>query len=191
MFRDSGSSAWGRGYPAADDARSCAAAEWAATARAVVARALEPGGGIARPAGRERSPRATGKGMLAEVVGDGVLAVLIRNVLHRACGRLSGGGSPVRHPAVGPAGPPDLIIETSGTAVAVSDALERVGALGTVVLAAPPVTSVMMVRTYADVHRRGLSVVGVPWTGPEPDPPQEHDALAAAALEHLRPWNER
>ncbi|MEV4380193.1 hypothetical protein [Streptosporangium sp. NPDC049644] len=110
----------------------------------------------------------------AEVVGTGVLASLVRRALPEAGGRV-----------------PDVIVDTTGSARAVADALSRVARLGTVVLAARPTASALMVRTYQDVHVRGLTVVGVPWATGATVPTGSCLERFSWALERLRPWDER
>lgn len=80
------------------------------------------------------------------VVGDGALALLLRHLLATT------------HDGDGPA----AVLETTGVAASIAAAVRDVAALGRVVLAAEPVEATVDVRTYADVHARGLTVVGVP-----------------------------
>jgi threonine dehydrogenase-like Zn-dependent dehydrogenase len=79
----------------------------------------------------------------AEVVGAGALADALR----------------ARLPA--PAAPPAAIVDTTGDPAAIADALARVDDLGTVVLAGPVPEGTVALDLYADVHVRGLTVVGV------------------------------
>lgn len=58
--------------------------------------------------------------------------------------------------------PPASIVETTGEPDAVRGALERVDDLGTVVLAGPIAEGAVSLDLYADLHVRGLTVVGVP-----------------------------
>ena len=58
--------------------------------------------------------------------------------------------------------PPDAIVETTGEPDVVRAALERVDDLGTVVLAGPVADAAVSLDLYADLHVRGLTVVGVP-----------------------------
>ena len=62
---------------------------------------------------------------------------------------------------------PAVVVETSGDATSLGAALERVADLGTVVLASPggardPLESTAALDLYADLHVRGLTIVGVP-----------------------------
>ena len=54
--------------------------------------------------------------------------------------------------------------------------------LGTVVLAAPLASHVLHVAGYADIHARGLTVVGIPWAT---DPAAAPIALVDWALASL------
>jgi hypothetical protein len=88
----------------------------------------------------------------AEVVGAGPLADALRARL------------------AAPAAPPAAIVDTTGDAAAIADALARVDDLGTVVLAGPPPDGPVALDLYADVHVRGLTVAGVP-PGADDGPP--------------------
>ena len=85
-----------------------------------------------------------------EVVGDGALARALRTRL--------GDARDAR---------PAAIVETSGDGQAIQEALRRVAPLGTVVLAGPPPAGPVALDLYADLHVRGLTLVGVP----PPQPP--------------------
>jgi threonine dehydrogenase-like Zn-dependent dehydrogenase len=80
-----------------------------------------------------------------EVLGDGPLAKALRARLKLRAG---GGRRPV------------AVIETTGDVRAVQDALRRVADLGTVVLAGPPPPDPVALDLYADLHVRGLTLVG-------------------------------
>jgi len=85
-----------------------------------------------------------------EVLGDGAFARALRARL--------GTGIP-------PAGDarPAVVVETSGDAAALGAALARVDDLGTVVLAGPVAgAEPVALDLYADLHVRGLTLVGVP-----------------------------
>lgn len=58
--------------------------------------------------------------------------------------------------------PPAAIVETTGEPDAIRGALERVDDLGTVVLAGPIAEDTVALDLYADLHVRGLTVIGVP-----------------------------
>jgi hypothetical protein len=92
---------------------------------------------------------AEGEGRV-EVVGSGTLADELRLLL----------GERVR-PAV-PEARPEVIIDTTGEALALIAALERVDDLGTVVLAGPVPSRSLDLDLYTDLHVRGLVLVGVP-----------------------------
>jgi threonine dehydrogenase-like Zn-dependent dehydrogenase len=57
---------------------------------------------------------------------------------------------------------PGAVIETTGERQALEAALARVDHLGTVVLAGPEPTEPWPLDLYAELHVRGLVVVGVP-----------------------------
>ena len=89
-----------------------------------------------------------------EVVGDDASAAELRAALaDRLC-----------QPGTAPA----AIVETSGDGQAVTAAMSRVADLGTLVLAGPPPRAPVALDLYADLHVRGLVIVGVPpvaeWT---------------------------
>jgi hypothetical protein len=81
-----------------------------------------------------------------EIVGHGPLAQALREQLSSP---LSIG---VERPAA--------IVETTGDAEAIREALARVDDLGTVVLAGPPPGAGVALDLYADLHVRGLTLVG-------------------------------
>lgn len=56
---------------------------------------------------------------------------------------------------------PCAIIDTSGEEAALVAALQRVDDLGTVVLAGPQPASPLTLDLYADLHVRGLTIVGL------------------------------
>jgi hypothetical protein len=137
----SGTASWARRYPA-DGADAAATGEWAATAATAAAAA---------------------RGEPAAVIGEGVLAALIRLALP-ADGRLDAA--------------PRVVIETTGTAAGLAEALRRVERRGRVMLATRPLHAATALRTYHDLHRPGVSLLSVPWAccGARPAPG------------HLRAW---
>jgi hypothetical protein len=101
------------------------------------------------------------------VIGDGVLAHLVR----RAAG-------PARADGV-----PDIIVDTTGVAEQIAAATRQVPSLGTVLAAAPCASKQVMLRTYGDLHVRGVTLRGLRWDGvsrPLPNP-----SLVTWALRHL------
>lgn len=86
---------------------------------------------------------ATCKGPV-EVVGAGEVAEAVRAAVGRDAGD-----------------DPATIVETTGTPEALADALARVRTLGTVVLAGPPPSTGVDLDVYADLHVRGLTLIGV------------------------------
>jgi threonine dehydrogenase-like Zn-dependent dehydrogenase len=92
---------------------------------------------------------------LVEVIGDGGLAVALR------AGLRSRPGAPRERPGA--------VIETTGDPAAIRDALQRVADLGTVVLAGPATADPVALDLYADLHVRGLTIVGATsgsWNAP-------------------------
>jgi threonine dehydrogenase-like Zn-dependent dehydrogenase len=85
------------------------------------------------------------------VVGAGGLA---RAVRHRLGERASVGGER-----------PAAIVETSGTRDGIEAALRDVADLGTVVLAGPRPAEPFALDFYADLHVRGLTVMGIAESG--------------------------
>jgi threonine dehydrogenase-like Zn-dependent dehydrogenase len=81
-----------------------------------------------------------------EITGDGELAAALRAAL---AGREWTDGAP-----------PAAIVETTGEPGSIREALSRVADLGTVVLAGPPPTGAVALDLYADLHVRGLTLVG-------------------------------
>jgi hypothetical protein len=90
-------------------------------------------------------PSASGR---IEIVGEGPLVDELRTRL---------GDRAQSHPNE----PPSAIIDTTGDAAEVVSALRRVEDLGTVVLAGPHASKVVALDLYADVHVRGLTIIGV------------------------------
>jgi hypothetical protein len=106
----------------------------------------------------------------AAAVGDGALAALVRLALP-AGGTLRGS-------------PPDTVVETTGTAAGVSQALRTVRSGGHVVLAARPLEATTPLATYRDVHYRQVRLTAVSWGGDVGQPaPAEH--LVSWTLAHL------
>jgi hypothetical protein len=68
--------------------------------------------------------------------------------------------------------PPALVVETTGSPAGTSQACSIAADLGTVLLAATPLDGTMPYDLYQDVHRRGLSLIGVP--DPNGDGSEEH-----------------
>lgn len=82
-----------------------------------------------------------------DVIGDGLLARLIERDM----------------PPKKAAGGPEAVIDATGTQSGIRSALAGVEALGTVVLAAPVAQPTIDVAGYAEIHLRGLTVIGIPW----------------------------
>jgi threonine dehydrogenase-like Zn-dependent dehydrogenase len=62
-------------------------------------------------------------------------------------------------------GRPAAVIDTTGEPRHIEAALRRVADLGTVVLAGPLPSGPVQLDLYADLHVRGLTVIGVPSPG--------------------------
>ncbi|HEV2787171.1 MAG TPA: hypothetical protein VGV67_12315 [Solirubrobacteraceae bacterium] len=86
-----------------------------------------------------------------EVTGDGELAAALRSRL---------GSRAARGPDA-----PQAAIDTTGDVATIADTLARLADLGTLVLAGPPPAAPVALDLYADVHVRGLTIVGVAPTG--------------------------
>lgn len=79
-----------------------------------------------------------------EVIGDGPVAERLRTAVGRA-------GD----------GPLQVVVDTTGDPERIADALERLDDLGLLVLAGPLHPGQVSMDLYADLHVRGLTVVGV------------------------------
>jgi predicted dehydrogenase len=95
----------------------------------------------------ERALAAVNGGLdgAVQVIGDGPLAEQVERLL----------------PADRGSGRPRAVIETTGSEANVRRAISDVETLGTVVLAAPVDAELIEVAGYADIHVRGLTVVGL------------------------------
>jgi hypothetical protein len=95
-----------------------------------------------------------------EVAGNGLLAHLIRAPL--------GGRATI---GLGE-GPPVAVVDTSGSPARIADALRRLDELGTLILAGQARGRDLTLNLYTDLHRRSLTITGVPapvLNGPPPD----------------------
>lgn len=133
---------WGRVYRAGRQVEQRAAVEFAATALAATAAAVR---GVP-DAGRH-----------VAVLGEGTLAWLIRIALpmQARAGRVHGA------PTV--ADDVQVVVDTTGSADVLSQAVRSLPRLGLLILAAPPDSAEIVLATYKDIHVRGLTLVGVPW----------------------------
>ena len=137
---------WGRTYTCQPAVERLAMAEFLATAHA--------------------SAAAAAGGRSVTVIGEGLLAQLIRGV---------SAGDP-------PHGP-DVIIDTTGSPALIRRAVCAAPRLGRLILAAPPRFAEIDLATYRDIHVRGLSIVGIAWrSGPahSADPGVSMDAILAS-----------
>ncbi|MFE7573155.1 hypothetical protein ACFU5Z_00290 [Streptomyces sp. NPDC057521] len=90
------------------------------------------------------------------VLGEGALARLVTRALPPDLVRAEGEDA-------------DVVVDTTGDPAVIGAALMDAPRLGAVLLAAPPVEAEIAVRTYTDIHVRGLTVAGIPWAaGAEP-----------------------
>jgi hypothetical protein len=101
-----------------------------------------------------------------ELIGGGLLARLVDRLLPARLGSER----------------PQAAIEATGSKSNVERAIRNVEVLGTVVLAAPITARVVPVASYADIHLRGRTVVGVPWAT---DPQEVPTTLVDWALDCL------
>ena len=99
--------------------------------------------------GRVAAAAVAGMGPVV-VAGHGLIAARVRCELVDA---VSNGGDSIA---------PAAAIETSAQSLGLLAAASAVADLGTVVLAATPLTSNLAFDLYTDVHSRGLRVIGVP-----------------------------
>jgi hypothetical protein len=94
-----------------------------------------------------------------EVAGNGLLARLVRTPLGT---RAASGPGDV---------PPVAIVDTSGSPERIADALRRLDELGTLVLAGQASGTDLRLNLYTDLHRRSLTVAGVPAPVLDGNPP--------------------
>jgi threonine dehydrogenase-like Zn-dependent dehydrogenase len=94
-----------------------------------------------------------------EVPGNGLLARLVRSPLGT---RAASGPGEV---------PPVAIVDTSGSPDLIADALRRLDELGTLVLAGQASGTDLRLNLYTDLHRRSLTVAGVPAPALNGSPP--------------------
>jgi threonine dehydrogenase-like Zn-dependent dehydrogenase len=143
---------WGRTYEAIPGVEELAAAEFIATAHACVS--------------------GLRNGKTVTVIGDGVLADLIRSALP--------GGTSIGS---------DVVIDTTGSPDRIEHAVATLPKLGQLILAAPPGTAQIDLATYRDLHVRALTVTGVPWVSNPHNGTVSSVAIQAAinSLAHATP----
>jgi len=100
-----------------------------------------------------------------EVTGSGLIAHRVRVLV---------GDAPARS-----AEHPRAVVDLTGDPVVIADAARRVADLGTVVLAGEALGRRAEMNLYADVHLRGLTLVGVP-------PPLQHGRFPQAQMDDDR-----
>lgn len=134
-----------------------------------------PGADLAAARAWARTARAAAAhagGEPVTVVGEGALAELVRRVT-----------------TAEPDGASRVAVDTTGTTTGISAALRMLRPGGVVYLAARPLWPSPAIRTYHDVHRRGLTLRPVPWAGGQDRPDgaagTTPDALMEWALAHL------
>jgi D-arabinose 1-dehydrogenase-like Zn-dependent alcohol dehydrogenase len=101
-----------------------------------------------------------------DVIGEGLLAALMRRLL----------GDRIQPNSA------SAIIDTTGSPELIAQATVNLPRRGALLLAAPTRADDAMMRTYADIHVKGLSLIGVRWSGSPPDAPRD---LMDFALENL------
>lgn len=129
--------------------------------------AAEWWGTAARAAGQASHHAARG----VRVLGGGALARLVTRALPADTVRGEGEDA-------------DVVVDTTGDPAVIGAALVAAPRLGAVLLAAPPVEPEIAVRTYTDIHVRGLTVAGIPWAAGTAPGGADADGLAWA-LENL------
>ena len=82
-----------------------------------------------------------------EVTGDGEMAAELRSRLRE---RINGARDRI-----------GAAVDTTGDPAVITDLLTRLADLGTLVLAGPPAPEPPALDLYADLHVRGLTVVGI------------------------------
>lgn len=84
-----------------------------------------------------------------EVLGDGLLGQLVRAEL----------------PA-GSSAPPEIVVDTTGSPARIQAAVSSLPRLGQLILAAPVRPASIALASYADLHVRGLTLLGIGWARP-------------------------
>jgi threonine dehydrogenase-like Zn-dependent dehydrogenase len=92
---------------------------------------------------------------LVEITGSGLVAALVRRLLGVATSDV------VLDPSV--------VVDTTGDPEVIGSALDRVRDLGTVILAGESCGRPLDHNLYRSVHRRGLTVIGIPSPGDVPN----------------------
>jgi threonine dehydrogenase-like Zn-dependent dehydrogenase len=149
------------------------------THRGLWARGYPKSAGVHRTAAEEFLATASRAVAAVQGLPDGSVQVIGEGLLARLAERLL--------PASFESGRPRAVIEASGAEASVKQALSDVEVLGTVVLAAPFDASPIQVAGYADIHARGLTVVGLPWSTGLTEGPTELVDWALASLANLAP----
>jgi len=158
---------WGRVYPDQPGVERRAVSEFVATALAAVAIAVGAGPVAGRP---------------VTVVGDGLLAQLIRASLPTDV-LAPPGSAPLQA-----AGHAYDIIDTTGSARVLGEAVRTLPRVGRLILAAPPGSADITFATYLDIHVRALSLIGVRWAGTPAGPTSAELAQTVlTGIRHARP----
>ncbi|MES9509793.1 hypothetical protein ABWJ92_25800 [Streptomyces sp. NPDC000609] len=147
---------WAVGYPDPDAVRRAARA-WAATTIAV-----------------SDAARAAAEGASVRVLGDGVLARLVRLALADEA-QYSGREAPA------------VAVETTGTESGILDALAAARPGGCVLLGVRPLHFATALPTYRAVHHPGLRVRPVRWAQSADDVPEPLVVSALAQLARTSP----
>lgn len=127
-------------------------------------------GGVFTAVAKEAAAAVAAGDTPVEVTGDGFLAHRIRAIVGSA-------------PASGTTGSeqPAAIVDTTGDPAVILAATQRLADFGILALVGEPLGRSLDLDLYADVHRRGLRVVGV--APPLTDPVDTGDASLSRALE--------
>jgi hypothetical protein len=90
-------------------------------------------------------------GTAVEVTGTGILAHMVRTKLDTVSGDRATDSRPA----------PDAVVDTTGDPEVIRESTRRLSAFGTLVLVGEMLDRRLDIDLYADVHQRGLHVVGV------------------------------
>lgn len=120
----------------------------------------------------QAAAEAAGEATGTLVVGEGTLARLVRLALPPA--------------APDPDARPAVVVETTGTAAGISDALAAVRPRGRVLLAARPLNATTPLRTYHALHLPSIRMLPVPWRDGTGHAPEDLVASASSCIPEMR-----
>jgi len=121
---------------------------------------------------REAAAAVAGGDVPVEVTGDGIFARRVRSIVGSAPAG-AGGATTSERPAA--------VVDTTGDPEVILAATQRLADFGVLALVGEPLDRPLDLDLYADVHRRGLRVVGV--APPLTDPVDTGDESLAHALD--------